>query len=173
MSIATVLGVVLLTLPIGMRLYKAAGTAFMMAPALLGIALIHTQSWEGIADASRFSDDWLARIISLIVLLSCAVYLNKGKTIAAFNPPLTALIPLLIGAAFVPLGGASALLLMLAGYIFGSQALAIIGTLLQIYFLTMFYYDLSLDLITKSIILFLSGLVFFGVCVFVRQKREV
>ena len=113
----------------------------------------------------------IATVLS-IVLLSCAVYLNKGKTIAAFNPPITALILLLIGAAFVPLGGASALLLMLAGYIFGSQALAIIGTLLQIYFLTIFYYDLSLDLITKSIILFLSGLVFFGVWVFVRQKRE-
>ena len=93
LSIATVLGVVLLTLPIGMRLYKAAGTAFMMAPALLGIALIHTQSWEGIADASRFSDDWLARIISLIVLFSCAVYLNIGKTIAAFNPPINGLDP--------------------------------------------------------------------------------
>ena len=171
--IATVLGVVLLTLPIGMRLYKAAGTAFMMAPALLAITFIHTQRWEGIADVSRFSDDWLARVISIIVLLSCTVYLNKGKTIAAFNPPITALIPLLIGAAFVPLGGASALLLMLAGYIFGSQPFAIIGTLLQIYFLTMFYYDLSLDLITKSIILFWSGLVFFGVWIFVRQKREV
>jgi len=171
--VATVLGVVLLTLPIRMRLYKAAGTAFMIAPALLGITLIHTQNWEGIADASRFSDDWLARIISLIVLLSCTVYLNIGKTIAAFNPPITALIPLLIGAAFVPLGGASALLLMLAGYIFGSQALAITGTLLQVYFLTMFYYELSLDFITKSIILFLSGLVFSGVWVFVRQKREV
>ena len=171
--IATVLGVVLLTLPIGTRLYKAAGTAFLMAPALMGIALIHTQSLQGIAHVSRFSDDWLARIISLIVLLSCTIYLNKGKTIAAFNPPVTALIPLLIGTAFVPLGGASALLLMLAGYIFGSQALAIIGTLLQIYFLTMFYYDLSLDLITKSIILCLSGLVFFGVWVFVHLKREV
>lgn len=171
--IATVLGVVLLTLPIGMRLYKAAGTAFMMAPALLGIALIHKQNWEGIADVSRFSDDWLARITSLIILLSCTVYLNKGKTIAAFNPPITALIPLLIGAAFVPLGGASALLLMLVGYILGSQALAIIGTLLQVYFLSMFYYDLSLDFMTKSIILFLSGLIFSGVWVFVRQKREV
>jgi uncharacterized membrane protein len=106
-------------------------------------------------------------------LLSCGVYLNKGKTIAEFNPPIAVLIPLLIGAAVVPLGGASALLLMLAGYIFGLRTLAIIGMLLQIYFLTMFYYDLSLDLLTKSIVLFLSGLVFLGVWSFVRQKREI
>lgn len=170
---ATVLGVGLLTHSIEKRLYKAAGTAFLMAPALLGIALIYTQSWEGIAGVSRFSDDWIARVISLIVLLSCAVYLNKGKAIAAFNPPIAVLPPILIGAALVPLGGASALLLMLAGYIFGSRTLAIIGTLLQIYFLTMFYYDLSLDLMTKSIILFLSGLVFLGVWVFVHGKQEI
>jgi hypothetical protein len=172
-AFATVLGVVLLTYPIAKRLYNAAGTAFLMAPAILGMALIHTQSWEGIADVFRFSDDWMARVISLFVLLSCGVYLNKGKTIAEFNPPIAVLIPLLIGAAVVPLGGASALLLMLAGYIFGLRTLAIIGMLLQIYFLTMFYYDLSLDLLTKSIVLFLSGLVFLGVWSFVRQKREI
>ena len=48
-----------------------------------------------------------------------------------------------------------------------------IGTLLQIYFLTMFYYDLSLGLLTKSIILLLSGLIFLGVWVFVRRTEEV
>jgi hypothetical protein len=168
---ATVLGVALLAHPINKRSYKAAATAFLMAPAFLGIALIHTQGWEDIADASRFSDDWLARVNSLIVLLGGAVYLNGGKTIAEFNPPIGVLIPLVIGAAVVPLGGASALFLMLAGYVLGSRALAIIGTLLQIYFLTIFYYDLSLDLMTKSIILFLSGLVFLGGWVFVHQKR--
>jgi len=46
------------------------------------------------------------------------------------------------------------------------------GTLLQIYFLTMFYYDLSLGLLTKSIILFVSGLVFLGVWFFVRETEE-
>jgi hypothetical protein len=170
---ATVLGVILLTHPIAKRVYKAAGTAFLLAPPILGIALTHTQGWEGIADVLRYSDDWIARVISFIVLLSCVVYLNKGKTIAKFNPPKAVLFPLLIGAAVVPLGGASALLLMLAGYIFGSRALTTIGMLLQIYFLTMFYYDLSLGLLTKSIVLFLSGLLFLGLWSFVRQKSEI
>ena len=171
--ISTVLGVVLLTRPIGQRLYKAAGTAFLMAPAILGIALVHSQRWTSSVDASRFSDDWLARIISLIVLLGGVIYLNRGRALTDFKPPVVVLLPLLIGAAFVPLGGASALLLMLTGYILGSRSLAIIGTLLQIYFLTMFYYDLSLDLLTKSIVLFVSGLVFLGVWFFVRRKEEV
>ena len=170
--IATCVGVVLLTRPIGTRLYKSAGTAFLMAPAILGIALVHIQRWDSLADTSRFSDDWLPRVISLVLLLGSVAYLNRGQEISTFKPPLPALIPLVIAAAFVPLGGASALLLILTGYILGSRTLAIIGTLLQIYFLTMFYYDLSLDLLTKSIVLFVSGLVFLGVWVFVNRKLE-
>ena len=171
--LSTSLGVLLLTRPIGKRLYKAAGTAFLMAPAILGIALVHSQRWASVADASRFSDDWPARIISLIVLIGGVVFLNRGRIFADSKPPLAALIPLLIGAAFVPLGGASALLLILTGYILGSRSLAIIGSLLQIYFLTMFYYDLSLDLLTKSIVLFLSGLIFLSVWMFVRRREGV
>ena len=170
--IATCVGIVLLTRPIGTRLYKAAGTAFLMAPAILGIALVHMQRWDSLADTSRFSDDWLARIISLVLLLGSVAYLNRGQALSQFKPPLPALIPLVIAAAFVPLGGASALLLILTGYVLGSRTLAIIGTLLQIYFLTMFYYDLSLDLLTKSIVLFVSGLVFLGVWIFVNRKAE-
>ena len=171
--IATAVGLVLLTHPIGKRLYNSAGTAFLIAPAILGVALVHGLRWSALADSSRFSDDWLARLISLLVLLSGVVYLNRGKDTAMLKPPLKALIPLVIAAAFVPLGGASALLLILAGYILGSKSLAMIGTLLQIYFLTMFYYDLSLGLLTKSIILLLSGLIFLGVWVFVRRTEEV
>jgi uncharacterized membrane protein len=170
--IATGLGVFLLTRPIGARLYKAAGTAFLMAPAILGIALVHMQRWESLADTSRFSDDFNARVISLILLLGSVFYLNRGRGVSDFKPPLLALIPLVIAAACVPLGGASALLLILTGYILGSRSLAIIGTLLQIYFLTMFYYDLSLDLLTKSIVLFVSGLIFLGVWIFVNRKLE-
>ncbi len=171
--IATVMGVFCLTRPIGRRLYSAAGTAFLIAPAILGIALVHAHRWDNLAESSRFSDDLTARIISLLVLLGAVAYLNRGKALSDFKPPLLVLIPLVIGAALVPLGGASALLLILAGYILGSRTLAIIGTLLQIYFLTMFYYDLSLDLLTKSIILFVSGLIFLGVWIFVRKESEV
>ncbi|GGX65451.1 hypothetical protein GCM10011309_14630 [Litorimonas cladophorae] len=171
--IATCVGVILLSRPIGTRLYKAAGTALLIAPAILGIALVHIQRWDSLADASRFSDDWPARLISLVILLGAVIYLNRGKAVADFNPPVLVLVPLVVAAACVPLGGASALLLILTGYILGSRSLALIGTGLQIYFLTMFYYDLSLDLLTKSIVLFVSGLVFLGVWVFVNRRVEV
>lgn len=170
--VSTVLGVVLISRPLGRRLYKSAGTAFLVAPALLGIALVHSQRWQEAADPSRFSDGWLALVISIVVLLGGVMFLNRGKPLSELKPPLMVLIPLVIGAACVHLGGASALLLILTGYILGSRTLAIIGTLLQIYFLTMFYYDLSLDLLTKSIILLVPGVLFLGVWLFVRRKEE-
>lgn len=170
--ISTVMGLVCLTQPIGKRLFNAAGTALLMAPAFLGISLVHAHRWESLAENSRFSDDWLARIIAILVLLAGVTYLNRGKLKQGFKPPLIVLVPLVLATSLVPLGGASALLLMLAGYILGSKSFAMIGTLLQIYFLTMFYYDLSLDLLTKSIILFVSGLVFLGVWIFINRKEE-
>ena len=170
--LSTVAGLILLIQPIGKRLFNAAGTAFLMAPAILGISLVHANRWDSVADSSRFSDDWLARLIAIIVLLGGVAYLNRGEFKDGFKLPLIVLIPLVLATAFVPLGGASALLLMLAGYILGSKSLAMIGTLLQIYFLTMFYYDLSLDLLTKSIILFVSGLIFLGVWMFIHRKEE-
>ena len=62
-----------------------------------------------------------------------------------------------------PFGGASALLLILAGYILGYRTLAIIGVLLEIYYLYMFYYELSISLGMKSYILMAVGLVFLGI----------
>jgi len=67
--------------------------------------------------------------------------------------------------ALLPFGGASALLLILAGYSLGSRSLAIVGVLFQIYFLYMFYYDLTLSLGVKSYVLLITGLVFLGVWV--------
>jgi len=122
--ISTVLGVVLLTRPLSKRLYKAAGTAFLMAPAILGIALVHIQRWDSLADTSRFSDDWGARAISLAVLIGAVIYMNRRNVLTDFKPSVLVLLPLLIGAACVPLGGASALLLILIGYILGSRSLA-------------------------------------------------
>jgi len=142
--LATGLGVVFISCPIRNRLYKSAGMAFLMAPAVLGIALIHANRWDSLADPSRLSDDLFARGLSILVLFGAIFYLNRGKTLSDFKPPLIVLAPLLIAAALVPLGGASALLLMIIGYILGSRSIAIIGTVLQVYFLVMFYYDLSL-----------------------------
>lgn len=169
--LATGLGVWLLTRPVKSRLYKSSGTAFLMAPAILGIGLVHIHRWDEFIKAGSYTDGWMARLISVAVLVAAVMFLNRGRSPRDFLPPLQVLAPLVIAAALIPLGGASALLLILTGYILGSRSLAIIGSLLQIYFLTMFYYDLSFDLLTKSLILLVSGFVFLGVWFFVHRTE--
>jgi hypothetical protein len=53
----------------------------------------------------------------------------------------------------MPAGGSAALLLMMLAFTLGSRAFAIIGTLLQVYFIWRFYYDLEASLLDKSLVL--------------------
>ena len=165
--VSTVLGIFLLTRPMGRRIYNAAGTAFLIAPALLGIALVHYERLEGfLAEDILTSLTWQPRAVSLLILAGAVIWLNRAnKDGVGWRPPLFILIPLVLAMALLPFGGASALLLMLAGYSLGSRSLAIVGVLFQIYFLYMFYYDLTLSLGVKSYVLLITGLVFLGVWV--------
>jgi len=151
----------------GRRIYNAAGTAFLIAPALLGIALVHYERLEGfLAEDILTSLTWQPRAVSLLILAGAVIWLNRAnKDGVGWRPPLFILIPLVLAMALLPFGGASALLLMLAGYSLGSRSLAIVGVLFQIYFLYMFYYDLTLSLGVKSYVLLITGLVFLGVWV--------
>jgi uncharacterized membrane protein len=53
----------------------------------------------------------------------------------------------------MPAGGSAALLMMMLAFTLGSRALAVIGTLLQVYFIWRFYYDLEASLLDKSLVL--------------------
>lgn len=163
--LSTALGIFFLTRPFGNRLYDAAGTAFLIAPALLGIGLAHFESIKLFSKGSVLDlPNWLPRAASLLVLVAAAAWLNRAnQERQGWRPPLFILIPLVIAMALLPYGGASALLLILTGYILGSRSLAIVGVLFQIYFLYMFYYDLTLSLGAKSYLLLATGLVFLGV----------
>ena len=163
--LSTALGIFFLTRPFGKRLYHAAGTAFLIAPALLGIGLAHFESIKLFSKGSVLDlPNWLPRAASLLVLVAAAAWLNRAnQERQGWRPPLFILIPLVIAMALLPYGGASALLLILTGYILGSRSLAIVGVLFQIYFLYMFYYDLTLSLGAKSYLLLATGLVFLGV----------
>lgn len=163
--LATGLGVFFLTRPVGKRLFWSAGTAFLVAPALLGILLVHFERFERLIGEDVLDPiSWAPRLASLLVLGAAVVWVNiSNKERKAWRPPLFILIPLVLAMALLPFGGASALLLILLGYILGSRSLAIVGVLLQIYFLYMFYYDLGLSLGLKSYLLMITGVIFLGV----------
>jgi hypothetical protein len=75
----------------------------------------------------------------------------------------------------LPTGGSAALVLLALAYTLGSRTLAVIGSLLEIYFIWNFYWDLDETLLTKSIILMSAGAVLllcYGLLVgAVRERR--
>jgi uncharacterized membrane protein len=57
----------------------------------------------------------------------------------------------------LPPGGSAALVILMLAFTLGHWPLAIVGVLLEIYFVPRFYYDFELSLLTKSWILMAVG----------------
>ena len=62
----------------------------------------------------------------------------------------------------LPPGGAAAVVILVLAFYLGSHMLAALGVLLEIYFISKFYYDLDMTLLVKSGILIGAGLVLLG-----------
>ncbi len=63
-----------------------------------------------------------------------------------------------------------AILIILLGFYVNYRTALLLGTVAFIYFVSQYYYDLNLTLLTKSIILFVSGLLFLILYFFVHKK---
>ena len=64
-------------------------------------------------------------------------------------------------------------MIMMLAFVLGSRPLALLGTLLQIYFLSRYYYDLDVSLLDKSLILMaVGGLVLALWGVFIRASAK-
>jgi uncharacterized membrane protein len=59
----------------------------------------------------------------------------------------------------LPPGGSAALAIMMLAFVLASRPLALLGVLLQIYYLWTFYYTLEMTLLTKSVLLMAVGAV--------------
>ena len=161
-----------LTMPFGRRIYNAAGSASLLALPLIGGSL---------AIVAEFTDTFAMpgtaqQIATIPIMLGAVWWMNRSLlgsvlTVGTLRPSIVILIPLVIAAAMLPLGSVFAMLTLLIGYILGSRTLAFLGALMQIYFLTMFYYDLQITLLNKSIILMISGLVFVAIWAFLHRRR--
>ena len=62
----------------------------------------------------------------------------------------------------LPPGGAAAVVILVLAFYLGSHMLAALGVLLEIYFISKFYYDLDMTLLVKSGVLIGAGLVLLG-----------
>ena len=170
---ATALAMVFLTRVLNKRLLTATASALLIYPALASLSFgfgavfgfgVSTESLEWVHYAYSFA--------GVLIAGAAIVYMNVINP--AFNnwrPPLFVLIPILVVMILFPFGGASAMLLILTGYLLGNRTLAILGVLLEIYYLYMFYYELSISLGTKSYILMAVGLVFLSIWYFANRHK--
>lgn len=168
-SVLTPLAVIGLAKPIGGRIYDAAGAACLIALPFWGTILDNPDIFGNAALPAT-----LLGVIASVACTAGAVFaLNRmGPSGRAFKPVLVIFVPLLLAAAIMPVGAASALLVVLVGYILGSRALAVIGVAAQIYFLHIFYYDLQISLLNKSIMLTVSGVILVLIWVYVRKTED-
>nr|WP_136468494.1 DUF4401 domain-containing protein [Allomuricauda onchidii] len=155
-----------------MRLYNPIriGLVFSL---LFGLITIGIKGIRGLFEISEHylwisSVVILAAIISLIPRILKVVGLQnpKQKNVVYLLSVLT-LLPTL----FCP-SISVAVLIVLIGFYINHRAILVIGIAALVYFVSQYYYDLSFTLLTKSIILFSSGLVFIIFYLFTRKMPK-
>ena len=158
-SPAVAVAVVALAAPIGAALYLRPPPRDMRPTAT---ALLLAMPFYALVNDSLYvpvygSESWIARIIATATILGLAWL--RGRAAAA-GARLRLLLFAIVGAAIcllLPPGGSAALVILMLAFTLGHWPLAIVGVLLEIYFVPRFYYDLELSLLTKSWILMAVG----------------
>jgi len=153
--------IVALALPIGALLYlrppqkdvRPTATALLLAMPFYAVVT------DSMYAPSYGSGSWPARVIAMATILVLAWLRGSGPT-----PSQARLRHLFVAVAaaaiclMLPPGGSAALAILMLAFALGHWPLAIVGALLEVYFVPRFYYDLELSLLTKSWILIAVGI---------------
>lgn len=172
-AFSTGLAMISFTRFVGKRLLTPAASALLIN-AMLASLSFGLDTFIGTEADASYGLRSVYTLAGVLIAGSGIIYLNLiHKTVKSWRPPLFILLPLLAAMILFPFGGASALLLILVGYILGHRTLALLGVLLQIYYLYMFYYELSISLATKAYILMAVGYIFLAIWYFARPSETM
>jgi uncharacterized membrane protein len=152
--------IVALALPIGALLYlrpppkdvRPTATVLLLAMPFYAVVA------DTLYDPTYGSANWPARVIAMATILVLA-WLH-GRGLAMPRMCLRHLVIAIVAAAIcllLPPGGSAALVILMLAFTLGHWPLAIVGVLLEIYFVPRFYYDLDMSLLNKSWILMAAG----------------
>ncbi len=158
--IAGSVDIVALALPIGAWLYlRPPPTDVRPTATVLLLAMpFYAVVTDSLYAPTYGSSSWLARVIAMATILVLAWLRGRGPT-----PSQARLRHLFVAVAaaaiclLLPPGGSAALVILMLAFTLGHWPLAIVGALLEVYFVPRFYYDLELSLLTKSWILMAVG----------------
>lgn len=154
MAIGAAVGAVL-AVSRGARGGLAVGAAMMTAPMLFGAVLESAGGLASQAHGVLPAPPWSEAVYAAGAVFCLAALLRK----AAFPAVAAAGLVILAFIVLTPDRGAASALLLVAGMAAGSRALAAVGVVATAWFLSRYYYDLSLPLLQKSALLGGLGLV--------------
>jgi len=137
---------------------------------LSGLVIVSKADWIKIS----FEDIWITSafcIISVIYLLShlfevLKIRKTNHKTVIYLLSVLL-LLPTVLSPAI-----SGAILLILLSFLVNYKTTLVIGIVAFIYFISQYYYDLHFTLLTKSILLFSSGILFLGLYLLTHKKLK-
>jgi hypothetical protein len=159
--------IVALSLPVGVLLYLRPPARDMRPTAtVLLLALpLYAFLMDSLYSPAYGAAGWPARAIALATILVLA-WLH-GHAFAARGVPLYLIFTAVIAAVvclLLPPGGSAALVILMLAFVLGHWPLAIVGMLLEVYFVPRFYYDLEMSLLTKSWVLMAAGTALLAGC---------
>ncbi len=149
-------GVFLHLYPPRRDLAPTAGVLLLVGP-LLSIMF----DFQGELDISAVAaSGWIAQLIfvALIVFLLHALWRHAGDRSGQVELAVFAAAAVAV-AIILPPGAGAALVILVLAFSLGARVLALMGVLLEIYFLWKFYYDLNMTLLHKSFMLAGVGIV--------------
>ena len=97
-------------------------------------------------------DGWFARAVLLLSFGAMLLLRPRAGAATIAAGILAALVAMLL-----PAGAAGALVIMMLAYTLGHRPFAVIGAALAIWFIWQFYYELGIDLLSKSVLLIVVG----------------
>lgn len=160
-SLVANVGVVAIPLGVALLLYPPRldmrPTAFALLIVPPGVDMLLDPTFE---ISWWFGLGWPAKIVFLVVFgfllaLNARRLADRNKRVIAC----ASAVPVIAVALLLPAGASSALVLLLLAYTLGSRSLAVIGALMEAYFVWQFYADMQSTLLAKSIILMSAGAV--------------
>ncbi len=117
---------------------------------------------------------WISSIVILAAIISLIPRILK--VVGMRNPKQKGIVYLLSVVTLLPTlfcpSISGAILIVLLGFYINHKAILVIGIAALVYFVSQYYYDLSFTLLTKSIILITSGLVFIIFYLFTRKTLK-
>ncbi|HEY1385586.1 MAG TPA: DUF4401 domain-containing protein [Dongiaceae bacterium] len=168
-AIFTPIGAALLLYP-PRRDVRPAALALLIVPQLTEIVAFDFEHgwmlWSG----------WPAKLL-LLATFAFIFVANWRRAVSSQTRPLAiaGAVAATAIALLLPTGASAGLVLLVLAYTLGSRALAVLGTLAEIYFIWRFYDDFQSTLLTKSIIMMAAGsilLICYGLLIAAAHRRR-